>query len=213
MSKNLIPEVAALLGVEIGEKFSIQGLDGGPERFEAMLTETGLVLPNFKALNDGGDNTYLAELLKGNLEYEKLPWEPKYKEEYFFPNIRQKTVAIEQWTDETFDYAMKVLGMVYRTHEEAKAHFAEDYERLTGKKLEEQAIVKMTWEPKRGESYYAMSIVGCAQPKIACYDWNGSAADYECLKEGLVHKTQAEAEAHMAEDYERLTGKPLSSLE
>ena len=70
-------------------------------------------------------------------------------------------------------------------------------------------IVKLPWEPKRGESYYAMSIVGCAQPKIACYDWNGSAADYACLKEGLVHKTQAEAEEHFAEDYQRLTGKEL----
>ena len=63
---------------------------------------------------------------------------------------------------------------------------------------------KVPWVPKRGDSYYAMSIVNY---KIANYDWNGSAADYECLEKGLLHKTQAEAEAHMAEDYKKLTGK------
>lgn len=136
MNNNLMPEVAKLLGVEIGEKFSIQGLDRGPERFEAMLTETGLVLPNFKALNDGGDNTYLAELLKGNLEYEKLPWEPKEGERYCYPSFSAKNVDCTNWICCSFDYAMKSLGMVYRTCEEAQAHFAEDYERLTGKKLE-----------------------------------------------------------------------------
>ena len=41
------------------------------------------------------------------------------------------------WLGDTRDYAMKALDMVYRTREEAEAHLAEDYERLTGKKLEE----------------------------------------------------------------------------
>ena len=135
MAKNLIPEIAKLLGVEMGEKFSIQGLDRGPERFEAMLTETGLVLPNFKALNDGGDNTYLAELLKGNLEYEKLPWEPKEGDMYYILNVKALFVESYVWGNSTFDYALKAIGMIYRTREEAQAHFAENYEKLTGKKL------------------------------------------------------------------------------
>ena len=136
MAKNLMAEVAKLLGVELGEEFNIQGLSGGTERFKTILTETGLVFPDFKALNDGGDNTYLAELLKGNLEYEKLPWEPKYGECYYCPSIRQRKVMQPMWVGDTRDYAMKAIDMVYRTQEEAEAHFAEDYERLTGKKLE-----------------------------------------------------------------------------
>lgn len=139
MAKNLMPEVAALLGVEIGEEFSIQGLDGGPERFKAMLTEKGLVLPNFKALNDGGDNTYLAELLKGNLEYEKLPWEPKQGEEYWtihFEPVGKPRAILYPWLGDKPDFANLRLNMIYRTREEAEAHLAEDYERLTGKKLE-----------------------------------------------------------------------------
>lgn len=135
MNNNLMPEVAKLLGVEIGEKFSIQGLDRGPERFEAMLTETGLVLPNFKALNDGGDNTYLAELLKGNLEYEKLPWEPKEGDMYYILNTNALFIESFMWGNSTFDYAAKNMGIIYRTKAEAEAHLEEDYERLTGKKL------------------------------------------------------------------------------
>lgn len=132
MGKNLIPEVAELLGVEIGERFKVVGED---HAVDAIITDE-----SFCEITRGGfqsPNSMLLHLvLKGEWELQKLPWEPKYKEEYFCPNIRQKTVAIEQWTDETFDYAMKGLGMVYRTREEAEAHFAEDYERLTGKPLD-----------------------------------------------------------------------------
>ena len=209
MVKNLMPEVAKLLGVEIGEKFKIQALGSKEDdnsTILAWLTEQGLCVENNYVCNDG-ENKYLVKALTGELKIFKLPWEPKNCDDYYILNVETGRIECYSWGATTFDLAVKSLGIIYRTEEEAKAHMSEDYERLTGNKLEEQAIVKIPWEPKRGESYYAMSIVGCAQPKIACYDWNGSAADYECLKNGLVHKTQAEAEEHFAEDYERLTGK------
>lgn len=132
MSKNLMPEVAALLGVELGEKFIIQNAD---RKETVVLAMDGfhVIQPNDVLGPDHGK--LLSKVLQGLYEAKKLPWEPKYKEEYFYPNIRQKTVTIEQWTDETFDYAIKALGMVYRTQEEAEAHLAEDYEKLTGKPL------------------------------------------------------------------------------
>lgn len=138
MNNNLMPEVAKLLGVEIGEEFNIQGLSGGPERFKTILTETGLVFPDFKALNDGGDNTYLAELLKGNLEYEKMPWEPKEDEPYWTISFFKKHRPYAEnyvWNGDDMDFTKLKLGMVYRTQAEAEAHLAEDYERLIGKKL------------------------------------------------------------------------------
>ena len=213
MGKNLILEVANLLGVETGEKFMIRQNKYIFEDSIFMIDKDNGLL---KILDDGNfeeENAALYHVLSGEVEIVKLPWEPEYKEYYYWPSVKQKMVMRSAWWGATDGYCLKALGMIYSTEEDAKEHLAEDYQRLTGKRLEEQANVKLLWEPKRGESYYAMSIVGCAQPKIACYDWNGSAADYECLKEGLIHKTQAEAEAHMAEHYERLTGKPLSSLE
>ena len=133
MGKNLMPEVAALLGVEIGEEFIIENAD---RKENVVLAMDGfhVIQPNNVVGPDHGK--LLSKVLQGLYEVKKKPWEPKYKEEYFYPNIRQKTVTIEQWTDETFDYAMKALGMIYRTREEAMAHLAEDYMKLTGKKLE-----------------------------------------------------------------------------
>lgn len=132
MGKNLMKEVAALLGVEIGEEFIIENAEC-KETVVLALDGFHVIQPNDVLGPDHGK--LLSKVLQGLYEVKKLPWEPKYKEEYFYPNIRQKTVTIEQWTDETFDYAMKVLGMVYRTREEAGANLSKDYERLTGKPL------------------------------------------------------------------------------
>lgn len=215
MSNNLMPEIMKMLGVEYGEAFKIRRPDYEvcEKGIYAFFEGEGLMKKNKQGVFDSNSSIEFEDLCLGNYEIVKLPWEPIVGVAYFYVGVLSRDICASVWNGSSTDYALKALGVIYRTKAEAQAHFAEDYERLTGKRLEEQAIVKILWEPKRGESYYAMSIVGCAQPKIACYDWNGSAADYECLKEGLVHKTQAEAEAHMADDYERLTGKPLSSLE
>ena len=60
---------------------------------------------------------------------------PKYDEPYYSPSVTQKRVMELLWLGDTRDYAMKAIDMVYRTQEEAEAHLAEDYERLTGKPL------------------------------------------------------------------------------
>lgn len=132
---NYMKEVAHMLGVEIGETFYIQGLDGGAERFKAMLTESGLALIDLSVVNNG-EATYLAELLKGNLEYEKLPWTPDFNELYYYPDVIIREVDRTFNMEDTYDFALIALGMAYRTREEAEAHFAEDFEQLTGKKLE-----------------------------------------------------------------------------
>lgn len=142
MSKNLMPEVAALLGVEIGEPFYI--LENGKHKCIYSdndlykITEKGLANIN----NTDGCYEYhaywrviLTELLLGEFSVEQLPWEPKYGECYYCPSIRQRKVMQPMWVGDTRDYAMKAIDMVYRTQEEAEAHFAEDYERLTGKPL------------------------------------------------------------------------------
>ena len=212
MAKNLMPEILKMLGVEYGEKFKLRAED-------SEICENALFYfdkdNGFIRMSDTKEEVYnmLYDVVSGYYEIVKLPWEPKNCDDYYVLDARTGIIECYSWGATTFDLAVKAMGIIYRTEAEAKTHMAEDYERLTGKKLEEQAIVKIPWEPKRGESYYAISIVDRAHPKIACYDWNGSAADYECLKEGLVHKTQAEAEEHFVEDYMKLTGKPLSAVE
>ena len=141
MSKNLMPEVAKLLGVEIGEKFRLRFSENehcNPEVY--YFTENSFdKVPDYEntdergeAIIDNDDLWAIMLLLGGEAEIVKLPWEPKEGERYFYPSISAKRVDCTNWICCSFDYAMKALGMVYKTLEEAQECFAEDYERLTG---------------------------------------------------------------------------------
>ena len=132
MGKNLMKEVAALLGVEIGEEFIIENAD---RKETVVLAMNGLhvIQPNNVLGPDHGK--LLSKVLQGLYEVKKKPWEPKRGEEYFALSAYYKSVEKKTWKGSTFGYAMKTLGMVYRTREEAEANFYKDYEKLTGKPL------------------------------------------------------------------------------
>lgn len=133
MGKNLIPEIAKMLGVELGEEFIIENKD---HKETVVLAADGfhVIQPNNVVGPDHGK--LFSKVLQGLYEIKKKPWEPKYKETYYRPNIIYKRVSDVLWRGSALDYALKSLGMIYRSREEAEAHLAEDYERLTGKKLE-----------------------------------------------------------------------------
>ena len=124
--------VAKLLGVELGEEFIIENAD---RKETVVLAMDGfhVIQPNNVMGPDHGK--LLSKVLQGLYEVKKKPWVPKYKEYYYSPSITQRRVMELLWLDDTRDYALKALGMVYKTKKEALEHFAEDYERLTGKPL------------------------------------------------------------------------------
>lgn len=132
MAKNFMAAVAKLLGVELGEEFIIENAD---RKEIVLLAMDGfhVIQPNNVLSPDHG--RLLSKVLQGLYEVKKKPWVPKYKEYYYCPSITQRRVIEFLWLGDTRDYAMKAIGMVYRTKEEAEAHFAEDYEKLTGKPL------------------------------------------------------------------------------
>lgn len=135
MAKNCMAAVAKLLGVELGEEFIIENAD---RKETVVLAADGfhVIQPNDVVGPDHGK--LLSKVLQGLYEVKKKPWEPKINEQFYRPNIICKAVSNELWCGSTFYYSLKALGMIYRTREEAEAHLAEDYERLTGKKLEVQ---------------------------------------------------------------------------
>lgn len=121
MSKNLIPEIAEMLGVELGEEFKIKGYDGLTYKF----VDYGLQL---SSQNDIGitaipTNVALVSLLNGNDEIVKLPWKPKEGEDYYTFGSFDKTWEVLQlrWLQHPFDFALLDKGWVYCTEEEAKA--------------------------------------------------------------------------------------------
>ena len=122
MAKNLLPEIAKMLGVELGEEFKIKGYDG----LTYKLTDNGLEL----ATVDGQktkwfDHGALNSLMKGKMEIVKLPWKPKKGERYwtFDTVVLGDALCIVRYTwDGDFNELTKLkTGWVYRTRAEAEA--------------------------------------------------------------------------------------------
>ena len=142
---NLIPKIAELLGVEVGEEFNAKHANIGK-----ILTNSKEEPSIFKFGNDGlyakcsdGSGDFfligMGNFLKGDYEIVKLPFEPKPQERFFYVSI-SKPVTIEEayWSSNmnTIDYALLFCGNCFRTAEEAEKHKYEIYEKLTGKKWE-----------------------------------------------------------------------------
>ena len=118
MAKNLIPEIAKMLGVELGEEFKFEGdcrtywfdLDGLHSGYHVARYETDVIL---------------RVLLCGDKEVIKLPWKPKKGERYWtfntFFGSNKWSVTSFVWGDEVFDNAVFKVGWVYRTKAEAEA--------------------------------------------------------------------------------------------
>lgn len=121
MAKNLIPEIARMLGVEIGEEFKVKGDD----ETTYIFTDDGL-----KITYNGGigiaeissDAAFVA-LVMGKDEIVKLPWKPKHGEDYYsFVLVYGKWVVQELWwRGFPEEYALLSKGWVYKTCEEAQA--------------------------------------------------------------------------------------------
>ena len=132
MAKNLMTELAKLLGVELGEKFIVQNAD---RKETVVLAMDGfhVIQPNNVLGPDRGK--LLSKVLQGLYEVKKLPWEPKSCDSYYVLNAETGRIECYSWGATTFDLALKSLGIIHRTEEEAKAHLHADYKRLTGKTL------------------------------------------------------------------------------
>ena len=117
MGKNLIPEIAKMLGVEIGEKFKIKG-----DRHTYSIKLDGLHSDQY-AMED--DYATLLDLLCGDAEIVKMPWKPKKDEKYWgfwYSSLNDAwIVLLYTWGNNPADFAFYKAGWVYRTKEEAQA--------------------------------------------------------------------------------------------
>ncbi len=120
MAKNLIPQIAYMLGVEIGEEFKIKGHDG----LTYKLTDNGLELTTVDGQKTKWfDHGALNSLLKGKMEIVKLPWKPKKGETYYtFELLGGKWIVhLLWWAGSPNGDALLDKGWVFRTKEEAEA--------------------------------------------------------------------------------------------
>lgn len=123
MAKNLIPEIARMLGVEIGEEFKVKGDDETTYSF----TDDGL-----KLIYNGGigiaeisSDAAFIDLVNGKDEIVKLPWKPKQDETFYTFGIHateNKWVVVSaEWWDNVKNLALYKIGWIYRSQAEAEA--------------------------------------------------------------------------------------------
>lgn len=132
MGKNLIPVVANELSIEVGEVFRIEG-DVGDYRF----TEKGLEWRDDDKLAkweiaDAADSI-VWDLIRGFSKVIKIPFEPRCKDKYWTYFYCNFMVGEEVWSNTASDYARQIVGIVFRTEQEAVKARPEIYKRLTGK--------------------------------------------------------------------------------
>lgn len=123
MSKNLIPEIAQMLGVELGEEFKI---NINNEIYQ--IDKNGMYR---KKMNDEGQFDMWEEvprcfikLLAGNAKLIKLPWKPKIYDIYWTfkaAHIDVWCITDTHWVNNPNDVAAFKNGWVFRSKEGAEA--------------------------------------------------------------------------------------------
>lgn len=129
MSKNLLPEIAKMLDVEMYEKFKIEGMSSD---LVFRIGVDGLEMERFDYAEDDRIWVTLAscnfvDLLTGKGKIIKLPWKPKEGETYWtFDGATMCSCIVweimsTEWNGWPCDYAALDKGWVYKSKEEAKA--------------------------------------------------------------------------------------------
>jgi hypothetical protein len=119
MAKNLIPEIAKMLGVELGEEFKIKGYDG----LTYKLTDNGLELTTVDGQKTKWfDHGALSSLLKGKMEIIKLHYRPDYRQMYWTFGLKDGiwVVVPREWEDYPAEILLADKGWTYRSKEEAE---------------------------------------------------------------------------------------------
>lgn len=121
MSKNLIPEIAQMLGVKLGEKFKIKGEN---ELITYSFNSDGLQVTYGDDIEIPiSTNLAFVDLVNGKGEIVKILWRPKKGDVYYtFELLGDKWVIRSLWWGGfPNEYALLDKGWVYRTCEEAAA--------------------------------------------------------------------------------------------
>ena len=131
---NYIKEIVEkVLPVGIGEEFNIILDHGGYSTHNPFkFTETDLV-------NNDGDNlnNYISNLMIGYYTIEKIPFVPKINDIYWTYSDGVNAPVIERflWCNNCYDKERKLLGIVFRTEQEAKNYLPTWEKRLEGEEV------------------------------------------------------------------------------
>lgn len=129
---NKIKDVANLLGVKLEEEFQLCDKWGGKNQY-FKITEDGLYSkPDEKWVKV--KIFLLQEIILGHYDIVKLPFKPKFGEEYWTCVMNKNEDGFIPykyvWCDRTCDYCCFYAGIVYRTREECEERADENFKKL-----------------------------------------------------------------------------------
>lgn len=120
MAKNLIPQIAQMLGVELNEEFKID--TSGDDIFQ--ITESGVWMRKGIDKEEWVEKPFeFVMLCNGDAEVIRLPWKPKEGESFytFTAAYGEWSISLDVWAEEPCNYALLDKGWIYRTEKEAQA--------------------------------------------------------------------------------------------
>lgn len=119
MNKNYMEEIAKLFNIELEEKFMIKD-----DYHIYKLTRNGLEYEFYNGKYRLNMDMFL-KLLRGNVEMIKLPWQPEKSEMYYVPSPDFDHALRDYWDNYPSDFALKEVGMIFKTKEECEAALPE----------------------------------------------------------------------------------------
>lgn len=127
---NYYKKIAEMLGVELGEEFSIKNIqteDINRARYK-ITKEKGLMY------SIGGEewnrSSSLLAIFSGAYNIVKLPWKPKKGEAYWHYSEVWREVISFEWEDCLYDFLLLKAGNCFKTKEEGDAKAKEIIEKL-----------------------------------------------------------------------------------
>ena len=121
MSETHIADVGKILGVALGEKFDLIKHDVDMDN-PYYLTEQGL----FDNKNEICPSFMISEIILGNLEIIKKPWNPQADDKYYYIEATLDCNHIdiwqEIWKNTTEDMERYAVGNFFKTEQEAKSY-------------------------------------------------------------------------------------------
>lgn len=141
---NLIPKIAEMLGVEIGEEFDLcNGMDSSIRMGCIYKFSNDCLMCADEDDKDcfgvASDKT-LRYILNGSLKIIKIPFQPKEGERYWYVYWNAKDpvdTTYTYWDGAVSNLADKYCGNCFRTEAEAEREKYNIYEKLTGNKWKE----------------------------------------------------------------------------
>ena len=128
---NYWKQFAEMLGLDLGEEFTITDLDGNSDEEVYKITETGIKYKQTTSTVWCVESAETIEwLLSGDSKAVPKPWKPKEGEQYWFHSKTFNQTDSRKWYGQNYDLLLWKAGNCFRTEEEAKTKGKEIMEQI-----------------------------------------------------------------------------------